>query len=97
MQGRCFALLSIIVLDSLLPKVSGQSNGTECKPVSVVGYSSSQSCTLLKMQTNPLRVVFLDKLYVTQNFPAIAKAKQLGIQYIAGQTCERAATAMPEW
>ena len=72
-------------------------NATECRPASVVGFSSRKSCTMEKMRSTKLRVAYLDKQYVTQNFPAIEKAKALGIPYVFGRTCDRADTAIPEW
>ncbi len=72
-------------------------NATDCKPTSVVGFAARKSCTTEKMRSNKLRVAYLDKQYVTQNFPAIEKAKARGIQYTFGRTCDRADTAMPEW
>jgi hypothetical protein len=68
-----------------------------CVPEEIGGFASPNGCTRLKMRSNRLRVAYLDKQFVTQNNPAIEKAKSLGRQYSFGQTCEQAATALPEW
>jgi len=49
------------------------------------------------MQDKRVRVVYLDKQYVTSNAPAVQKAKLQGIEYVSGKTCDQVATAMPEW
>jgi hypothetical protein len=49
------------------------------------------------MQSSPLRVVYLDKQYVTQNHVVISKMKELGKPYVFASTCQREATAIPEW
>ena len=45
------------------------------------------------MQASKLRVVYLDKQFVTQNQAAIAKVAK----YAFAKTCETPATAVPEW
>ncbi len=69
-------------------------NSSECVPASVGGYASPSGCILQQMKSAPLRVVYLDKQYVTQNQVANAK---VGDSYIFGRTCENAKTAVPEW
>jgi hypothetical protein len=68
-----------------------------CNDQAVTGYSSLDGCTAQELKTKQLRVVYLDKQYVTQNQAAIAKAKDLGRSYAFASTCEKAATALPEW
>ena len=74
-------------------------NSTEpnCNSQASVGYASSSGCIFSAIQNTPLRVVYLDKQYVTQNQAAIAKATALGLNYTFGKTCENPTTAVPEW
>ncbi len=69
-------------------------NSSECVPASVGGYASPSGCILQQIKSTPLRVVYLDKQYVTQNQAANAK---VGDSYVFGRTCENAKTAVPEW
>jgi hypothetical protein len=74
-----------------------QSDLDVCESEAVGGFASPNGCIKLKMRSNRLRVAFLDVEYVTQNNPAIEKAKMLGLQYSFGQTCEQESTALSEW
>ena len=82
-----------------LPMIQGQgnSNSSNCVDASTMGYANPSSCTMMEIQNGPLRVVFLDKQYVTQNQAAINSATAKGINYTFGSTCEHASTAVPEW
>jgi hypothetical protein len=71
--------------------------GLGCDTANIGGYASPNGCTLQAMRATPLRVVYLDKQYVTQNQAAIEKAKSLGRSYVFASSCEKAATALPEW
>ena len=61
------------------------------------GYATSFGCFLQNGENKPLRVVYLDKQYVTQNQAAIDSATARGMKYTFSQTCESTATAVPEW
>ena len=43
-----------------------------------------------------IRVIFMDKAFVTANPTAVAKVNAMGKSYIPGTTCDSAATAVPE-
>jgi hypothetical protein len=68
-----------------------------CVPGNLGGYASMQNCDLQDIQSRPLKVAYLDKQYVTQNQVVIAKMKALNKPYVFANTCERDATAIPEW
>ncbi len=58
---------------------------------------SFDSSTIKGIKSKPLRVVFLDKQYVTQNKVVISKMEQQNLSYVFANTCEKPATAIPEW
>ena len=58
----------------------------------VLAGGKTNACILETLASNPLRVVFLDKQYVTSNLPARNKAAALGIPY----SCDNK-NALPEW
>jgi hypothetical protein len=68
-----------------------------CVPGNVGGYAAKNDCDLEGIQTNPLRVAYLDKQYVTQNQVVISKMKAMNKPYVFASTCEKDATAIPEW
>jgi hypothetical protein len=68
-----------------------------CVPGTTGGYASMQNCDLQNIQSRPLKVAYLDKQYVTQNQVVIAKMKALNQPYVFASTCEKDATAIPEW
>jgi hypothetical protein len=68
-----------------------------CEPASLDLYDDFESCALKKIQSKPLRVVYLDKQYVTQNNVVISKLEQHNQSYVFASTCEKASTAIPEW
>ena len=51
----------------------------------------------MAIQKGPLRVIYMDERYVTQNQAAIAKIQGLGLNYSFGETCDDPATAVSEW
>ena len=90
----------ILLLFALLNEYANcdsSGNSSSCNTVNVLGYASQDSCTFQDMMSTPLRVVYLDKQYVTQNQAAIARAKALGKTYTFGKFCESISTAVPEW
>jgi hypothetical protein len=69
-----------------------------CAKEEISGFSSPEGCRLKEMKASKLRVVYLDKQYVTQNNAAIQHADSSSNKsYVFGHTCETAATAIPEW
>ncbi len=77
--------------------VNGETDIRACEPASLDLYDDLESCALKKIQSKPLRVVYLDKQYVTQNNVVISKLEQLNQSYVFASTCEKASTAIPEW
>ncbi len=94
-QVACYCLVASLALH--LQSVRGDPMGSGCETTADGGYASPTGCILQAMRATPLRVVYLDKQYVTQNQAAIEKAKSLGRSYAFASTCEKAATALPEW
>eukprot|EP00291_Cryptomonas_curvata_P019850 CAMPEP_0172158522 /NCGR_PEP_ID=MMETSP1050-20130122/4420_1 /TAXON_ID=233186 /ORGANISM="Cryptomonas curvata, Strain CCAP979/52" /LENGTH=503 /DNA_ID=CAMNT_0012827925 /DNA_START=62 /DNA_END=1573 /DNA_ORIENTATION=+ len=84
---------ALFFLAAFLQGALCDANSSECVPASVGGYASPSGCILQQIRSTPLRVVYLDKQYVTQNLAANAK---VGDSYIFGRTCENANTAVPE-
>ena len=76
----------------------GEETGSaaECAVEEDEGYSSRNGCRLKQIRSSPLRVVYLDKQYVTQNNKAIEKMKSLNKNYAYGKTCE-SPDSIPEW
>jgi hypothetical protein len=69
-----------------------------CEKEEISGYSSQGGCSLKAMKSTKLRVVYLEKQYVTQNNAAIKQTNILtNNSYVFGRTCETAETAIPEW
>jgi hypothetical protein len=93
--ARCCCLVASLAQQ--LRSVRGDPVGLGCDTANIGGYASPNGCTLQAMRATPLRVVYLDKQYVTQNQAAIEKAKSLGRSYVFASSCEKAATALPEW
>ena len=97
MHFNAIFLLFFSLLQLPMMQGQGNSNLSSCVDASTMGYANPSSCTLMEIQNGPLRVVFLDKQYVTQNQAAINSATAKGINYTFGSTCEHASTAVPEW
>jgi hypothetical protein len=74
-----------------------QSNSSDCLLQEIAGFSSPRGCIYKKLQGSPLRVIYLDIQYIVENQVAIAKTKALGREYGYWDTCDTAATAIPEW
>jgi hypothetical protein len=69
-----------------------------CDKEEISGFSTVEGCRWKEMKATKLRVVYLDKQYVTQNNAAIQQTHALyNDSYIFGRTCESAATAIPAW
>jgi hypothetical protein len=75
--------------------VIGDSGSGACD--SAADHDSLGGCTLQGIKSNTLRVVYLDKQYVTQNKVVISMMEKLNQSYVYARTCERLATAVPEW
>ena len=93
-QVVCCLVASLVLQ---LRSVHGDPVGSGCETAADGGFASPNGCILQAMRATSLRVVYLDKQYVTQNQAAIEKAKSLGRSYAFASTCEKAATALPEW
>ena len=76
----------------------GQETGSfdDCVDEGKEGYSSPNGCRLKQIRSSPLRVVYLDTQYVTQNNAAIAKMKSLNQDYVFGETCD-SPDSIAEW
>ena len=94
---RCPVLLlaALQILGSA--DATSNSSAANCKLQSTVGYASTAGCTFQSIQKGPLRVLYMDEQYVTQNPAAIAKVQALGMNYSFGVTCDDPTTAVPEW
>ncbi len=69
-----------------------------CEKEEISGFSTPNGCRLKEMKALKLRIIYLDKQYVTQNNAAIKKTElSSNGSYAYGRTCETAATAIPEW
>jgi hypothetical protein len=92
-------LVWLVFWASRLGNTSAQSNtsDSDCLIQEVAGFSSPKGCIYKKLQRGPLRVIYLDVQYIVQNQVAIAKTKALGREYGFWDTCDSAATAIPEW
>ena len=93
-----YAML-VIVLGLQILAIASAGNGTalDCQPQESAGYDSPNGCTFLNIQAGPLRVIYMDEQYVTQNPAAIAKVQSLGMNYSFGETCDDPNTAVAEW
>jgi hypothetical protein len=76
---------------------NGDSATGNCEPSGVGLYDSPKGCTLQGIKSKPLRVVYLDKQYVTQNQVVISIMEKRNQSYVFANTCEKPATAIPEW
>ncbi len=76
---------------------NGNSAMGTCEPAGVGLYDSPRGCALQGIKSKPLRVVYLDKEYVTQNQVVISIVEKLNQSYVFANTCEKSATAIPEW
>ena len=76
---------------------NGDSAIRNCEPAGVGLYDSPKGCALQGIKSKPLRVVYLDKKYVTQNQVVISIVEKLNQSYVFANTCEKSATAIPEW
>jgi hypothetical protein len=88
-------LLFVAITAAQIMAMHGVSGSDGC--VSVGGVASMNECDLRANQSKPLRVAYLDKQYVTQNQVVISKMKALNTPYVFASTCEKEATAIPEW
>jgi hypothetical protein len=86
-------VLFMVIASALLV----QSESDSCVPGNTGGYGSMNECSLRGIQSKPLRVAYLDKQYVTQNQVVISKMNELNKPYVFASTCEKDATAIPEW
>ncbi len=89
--------VTTVLLVLQIVSASGESAVGACIREEIAGYSSKNGCRLKQMKENPLRVVYLDKQYVTQNNAAIQRIKSKNQEYFFAKTCETPATAVPEW
>jgi hypothetical protein len=87
--------LVVLVIAVCINAVNTESRA--CVPDDLGLYDSPESCKLKEIQSKPLRVVYLDKQYVTQNSVVISKLEQLNQSYKFASTCEKHETAIPEW
>jgi hypothetical protein len=76
---------------------TSNSSESDCLIQEIAGFDSPRGCILKKMRSSPFRVIYLDVQYIVQNDVAIAKMQSLGKQYAFWDTCDTAATAIPEW
>ena len=76
---------------------AGNAGASDCLLQGIAGFSSPRGCIFDKLRKSPLRVIYLDVQYIVQNQVAIAKTKELGREYSFWDTCDSAATAIPEW
>ncbi len=98
-MARMHRILSGLLLFRLLICVArGEeiASAADCVQEEDEGYSSQNGCRLKQIRSSPLRVVYLDKQYVTQNNKAIEKMKSLNKEYAYGKTCE-SLDSIPEW
>jgi hypothetical protein len=88
-------LLSLVFLVNV---ASGDAvvSDDDCVQEDEAGYSSLNGCRLKQIRSSPLRVVYLDKQYVTQNDAAIAKITSQNKAYNYAKTCE-SSDSIPEW
>ncbi len=89
-------LLFVAITAAQIMAMHGVSGSDSCVSQLLGGFSINE-CGLRAIQSKPLRVAYLDKQYVTQNQVVISKMKALNKPYIFANTCEREATAIPEW
>ena len=89
-------LLFVAITAAQIMAMHGVSGSDGCVSQLVGGFSINE-CGLRAIQSKPLRVAYLDKQYVTQNQVVISKMKALNTPYIFASTCEKEATAIPEW
>jgi hypothetical protein len=89
--------LVVAVSAAQMMAVHGVSGSSSCISGLEGGYGSMNNCDLRGIQSKPIRVVYLDKQYVTQNQVVISKMKELNKPYVFASTCEKEATAIPEW
>ena len=91
-------LIIALILSASSAVLAGNSSAnTSCQAQTVVGYGSLNGCTYDAIRKGPLRVIYLDSQYVTQNQAARAKVESMGMNYSFGETCDDAATAVAEW
>ncbi len=76
---------------------TSSSSDSDCLLQELAGFASPRGCIVKKLRSSPLRVIYLDVQYIVQNDVAIAKMQSLGKQYAFWDTCDSAATAIPEW
>ena len=99
MFGRLCCFVWLVFLASCADNACAQSNSSDpdCLLQEIAGFSSPRGCIYKKLQSGPLRVIYLDVQYIVQNQVAIAKTRALGREYGFWDTCDTAATAIPEW
>ena len=89
-------LLLLLVCQAFLAWSEVTGSDDDCVDEVKEGYSSPNGCRLKQIKSSPLRVVYLDKQYVTQNDAAIAKMKSLNKDYFYAKTCE-SRDSISEW
>jgi hypothetical protein len=88
--------LLLLLLRVYIARGEGAGSVVDCVKEEDAGYSSQNGCRLKQIRASPLRVVYLDKQYVTQNNAAVEKMKSLNKDYVYGKTCE-SLNSIPEW
>ena len=94
MHSSSLTCISLLLLFAGRPDVV---NGASADLLCGTDYVVPSPCLSARVRSSPLRVVYLDKQYTTQNHAAIAKVESLGLNYTFGKTCELQSTAVPEW
>ncbi len=89
-------LVLLLVCGVLVARGGAVGSDDDCIEEEKGGYSSPNGCRLKQIKSSPLRVVYLDKQYVTQNDAAIAKMKSLNKEYFYAKTCE-SRDSISEW
>jgi hypothetical protein len=89
-------LLLLLAFRAFVARGEATGADDDCVQEEKGGYSSPNGCRLKQIRSVPLRVVYLDKQYVTQNDKAIAKMKSLNKEFIYSKTCE-SRDSIAEW
>ena len=93
--GRALDGLGVLLIAAHICAVHGSLASPDCVSQGHAGNRSE--CSRRSVKSSPLRVVYLDKQYVTQNQVVISKMKELNQTYLFASTCQKQATAIPEW
>ena len=94
MPSRILSCVYLAIIFAGRPDVG---NGVSAALLCGNDYAVPSPCLSENVASAPLRVVYLDKQYTTQNQAAIAKIESLGLNYTFGSSCEHKSTAVPEW